>query len=58
MTSNKTILRHAELLKPSLDVALESVVLGTLDSGTLEEVPVLLFGEGLPVVGCHLQQGF
>ena len=46
------------LLQPAFNVALEAVVLGALDSGTLEEGAVLLFGEALPVVGCHLQERF
>lgn len=44
--------------EPALDVALEAVVLGTLDGGTLEEASVLFFREVLPVVGHHLQEGF
>ena len=46
------------LLQPAFNVALEAVVLGALDSGTLEEGAVLLFGEALPVVGCHLKECF
>ena len=46
------------LLKPPLYVSLESVVFGTLDGRAFEEGAVLLFREVLPVVGCHLQEGF
>jgi len=46
------------MFEPAVDVALEAVVLGSLDGGAFEEGAVLLLGEALPVVGCHLQEGF